>query len=145
MIMATTWAPLRFKWGVRTYLIHVTSLRDFLISQMRTGNSFLQVNVPWTLLRQFTLLWRHNGDDSISNHQPHRCLLNRLFRRRSKKTSKLRVTGLCPHKWPVTRNFFPFDDVIMIVWFHKSVQGIVSFQANDEYLGLYSDSLWLFF
>ena len=32
---------------------------------------------------------------SVSNHQPHDCLLNRLFRRRSKKTSKLRVTGLC--------------------------------------------------
>ena len=31
----------------------------------------------------------------ISNHQPHDCLLNRLFRHRSKKTSKLRVTGLC--------------------------------------------------
>ena len=31
----------------------------------------------------------------VSNHQPHDCLLNRLFRHRSKKTSKLRVTGLC--------------------------------------------------
>ena len=41
------------------------------------------------------LHWRHNGRDSVSNHQPHDCLLNRLFRRRSKKTSKLRVTGLC--------------------------------------------------
>ena len=41
------------------------------------------------------LRWRHNGRDSVSNHQPHDCLLNRLFRRRSKKTSKLRVTGLC--------------------------------------------------
>ena len=40
-----------------------------------------------------------------------------------KKTSKLRVTGLCvgnspgpvnsPHKGPVTRKMFPFDDVIM--------------------------------
>ena len=39
------------------------------------------------------LLWRHNGRGSVSNHQPHHCLLNRLFRRRSKKTSKLRVTG----------------------------------------------------
>ena len=35
------------------------------------------------------------GGDGISNHQPHDCLLNRLFRRKSKKTSKLRVTGLC--------------------------------------------------
>ena len=41
------------------------------------------------------LLWRHNGRDCVSNHQPHDCLLNRLFRRRSKKTPKLRVTGLC--------------------------------------------------
>ena len=41
------------------------------------------------------LQWHHNGRDSISNHQPHDYLLNRLFRRRSKKTSKLRVTGLC--------------------------------------------------
>ena len=41
------------------------------------------------------LRWRHNGCDSVSNHQPHHCWLNHLFRRRSKKTSKLRVTGLC--------------------------------------------------
>ena len=73
-----------------------------------------------------SLWWRHNDHDSVSNHQPHECLLNRLFRRRSKKTSRLRVTGLCvgnspgpvnsPHKGPVTRKMFPFDDVIMIVW-----------------------------
>ena len=42
-----------------------------------------------------TLRWRHNGRDSVSNHQPHDCLLNRLFRRTSKRTSKFRVTGLC--------------------------------------------------
>ena len=41
------------------------------------------------------LRWRHNGRDGVSNHQHHHCLLNHLFRRRSKKTSKLRVTGLC--------------------------------------------------
>ena len=38
---------------------------------------------------------RHNGRDSVSNRQPHDCFLNRLLRHRSKKTSKLRVTGLC--------------------------------------------------
>ena len=75
---------------------------------------------------QNTLRWRHNDHDGVSNHQPHGCLLNRLFRRRSKKTSKLRVTGLCvgnspgpvnsPHKGPVTRKMFPFDDVIMTIW-----------------------------
>ena len=47
-----------------------------------------------------TLQWRHNGHDRVSNYQPHDCLLNRLFRRRSKKTSKLRVTGLCAGNSP---------------------------------------------
>ena len=63
------------------------------------------------------LQWRHNGCDCVSNHEPHDCLLNRLFRRRSKKISKLRVNGLCagnsPHKWPIARKMFPFDDVII--------------------------------
>ena len=69
------------------------------------------------------LHWRHNDHVGVSNHQPRDCLLNRLFRRRTKKTSKLRVTGLCvgnslgpvnsPHKGPVTRKMSPFDDVIM--------------------------------
>ena len=73
---------------------------------------------------QKTLLWRHNDHDGVSNHQPHGCLLNRLFRRWSRKTSKLRVTGLCegyspvtgefPAQGPVTRKMFPFVDVIMI-------------------------------
>ena len=52
-----------------------------------------------------SLQWRHNGRDSVSNHQPHDCLFNRLFRRRSKKTSKLRVTGLCEGNSPVTGGF----------------------------------------
>ena len=52
-----------------------------------------------------TLQWRHNGRDSISNHQPHVCLLNRLFRRRSKRTSKLCVTGLCAGNSPGTGEF----------------------------------------
>ena len=43
--------------------------------------------------------------DGVSNHQPHDCLLNRLFRRKSKKTSKLRVTGLCVGNSPVTGEF----------------------------------------
>ena len=53
----------------------------------------------------YSLQWRHNGRDSVSHHQPHDCLLNRLFRRRSKKTSKLRVTGLCAGNSPVTGEF----------------------------------------
>ena len=57
------------------------------------------------LLWLFSLQWRHNGPDSISNHQPHDCLHNRVFRRRSKETSKLRVTGLCAGNSPETGEF----------------------------------------
>ena len=70
-----------------------------------------------------SLQWRHNGRDGVSNHQAHHCSLNRLFRRRSEKTSKLRVTGLCAGNSPATGEFpaqrarnadmFPFDDVIL--------------------------------
>ena len=49
--------------------------------------------------------WRHNEHDGVSNHLPHDCLLDRLFRCRSKKTSKLRVTGLCEGNSPVTGEF----------------------------------------
>ena len=69
------------------------------------------------------LQWRHNGRDGVSNQQRFDGLLNRLFMHRSNKISKLRVTGLCdgnplltdgsPHKGPVTRKKFLFDDVIM--------------------------------
>ena len=51
------------------------------------------------------LRWRHNGCDGVSNHQPHYCLLNRLFKRGSKKTSKVRVTGLCEGNSPGTGEF----------------------------------------
>ena len=52
-----------------------------------------------------TLQWRHNEQDGVSNHQPCDCLLNRLFRRRSKKTSNIRTTGLCAGNSPVTGEF----------------------------------------
>ena len=52
-----------------------------------------------------SLQWRHNGRDSVSNRQPNNCLLYRLFRRRSKKTSKLRATGLCAGNSPGTCEF----------------------------------------
>ena len=82
------------------------------------------------------LQWRPNGLDGVSDHQPYDCLLSRLFSHRSKKASKLRITGLCagnspvtgefPHKGPVTRKMFPFDDVIM-AWAHiNQVMNLVS-------------------
>ena len=52
-----------------------------------------------------SLRWRRNGHGSVSNHQPRHCLLNHLFGCRSKKTSKLRVTGLCAGNSPGTGEF----------------------------------------
>ena len=69
-----------------------------------------------------TLEWRHNGRDGVSNHQPHDCLLNRLFERRSKKTSKLRVTGLCAGNSLVTGEFpaqmASYAEKVSIWWRH---------------------------
>ena len=79
--------------------------------------------------------WLHNGRDGVSIHQPYDCLLNRVFQRKSKKISKLRVTGFVrgihrgpvnfPHKWPVARKMFPFYDVIMnplLVLMYQSIR-----------------------
>ena len=74
------------------------------------------------------LQWRHNARDDVSNHRLQDCF-NRLFRRRSKKTSNPRVTGLCEGNSPMIDEFptqqrtsmasmFPFDDIIM--WCHCS-------------------------
>ena len=109
-----------------TFYKDVNLIRDFIFACYNINGLLFTTNDPGSWNPSWwgtTLQWRHNDHDGVSNHQPHGCLLNRLFRRRSKKTSKLRVTGLCvgnspgpmtsPHKGPVTRKMFPFDDVIM--------------------------------
>ena len=62
----------------------------------------------WHVAHRILLLalqWRHNGRDGTANHQPRYCFLNRLFMCRSKKTSKLRITGLCAGNSPATGEF----------------------------------------
>ena len=59
-----------------------------------------------------SLEWRHNGCDGVSNHQPHDSLLNRLFRRRSKKPS---VTG---DRWIPRTNGQWRGKYISIWWRH---------------------------
>ena len=77
-----------------------------------------------------SLQWSRNGRDSVSNHQPHDCLLNRLFRSRSKRTSRLRVTGPCAWNSPVTGEF-PAQmasnaDNVSIWWRHHAWPNIHS-------------------
>ena len=54
---------------------------------------------------QWTLQWRYNERDGVSNHRCSDCLFNVCFKRRSKKTSKLRLTGLCEGNLPVICGF----------------------------------------
>ena len=75
--------------------------------------------------KSIALHWHHNGRDSVSNHQPHDCLLNHLFRRRPKKTSKLCVTGLCVGNSPGTGEFPAqmacYAENVSIWWRHHGV------------------------
>ena len=54
-----------------------------------------------------SLQWRHNERDGVLKHRRRDWLHNRLFRRRSKKTSNLGVTGLRERNSPVTGDFPP--------------------------------------
>ena len=87
------WIP-RTKDQLRGKCSHLMTSSWFVLL-IDGGGTVIHVSetVPlWTQQMQ-SLKWRHNGRDGVSNHQPHDCLLNRLFKCRSKKTSKLRITG----------------------------------------------------
>ena len=76
-----------------------------------------------------TLQWRHNGHNGVSNHQLRHCLLNCLFRCRSKKTPKLRVTGLCEGNSPLTGEF-PTQMAcntgnVSIWWHHHDLKNVI--------------------
>ena len=54
-------------------------------------HEFVEIHIPI----KTPLQWRHDGRDGVSNHQPDDCLLNPLFKRRSKKNIK------APRHWPL--------------------------------------------
>ena len=67
--------------------------------------------IIWIIIRAkrshitISLHWRHNECNGVSNFWRVQCLLKRLVRCRSKKTSKLHVTGLCEGNSPRTDEF----------------------------------------
>ena len=91
------------------------------MATLRESNAEM-VSMSWRRHVLHSLWWRHNDHDSVSNHQPHECLLSRLFRRRSKKTSKLRVTGLCVGEFTGTGEFpaqrASYAENVSIWWRH---------------------------
>ena len=103
-----------------------------------------QNQAQWTLNHMFsTLQWLHNERDGVSNHQPHDCLINRLFRCRSKKTSKLRVAGLCVGNSPVTGEFpaqmASSEENVSIRWRHHDLLsglGFYGYTFHDWLMGI---------
>ena len=75
-------------WNRETHINHKWTQMLFMSITRTEHTTFRLSYLP-------PLRWHHNGRDGVSNHQPHDFLLNSLFGRRSKKTSKFRVTGLC--------------------------------------------------
>ena len=99
-----------------------------------------------------TLQRRHYGRGGVPNHQPHDCLLNRFFRRRSKKTPKPHFTGLCAGNSPVTGEF-PAQSAsnaenVSIWWRHhaswhfSAFSGISLCDFPSMWIDRARDSLW---
>ena len=64
------------------------------------------------------LQWRHNEYDAVSNHRCVGGCFNPLVRAGSKKTSKLRLSGLCEGNSPVTGEFPSQRASNAEKWFH---------------------------
>ena len=94
-------AKMCWKWLLIIEIVFDIFLHLLWTSHCSSKGLFLTLHTSYTLMSQ----WRQNGRNGVSYHQPHDCLLNRLFRRRSKKTSKLRVISLSAGNSPVTSEF----------------------------------------
>ena len=94
-------------------------------------------NVWISVQYSYSLQWRHNGRDGVSNLRRLHYLLKCWFRHRSKKTSKLRVTGLCVGNSPVTGEFSAQKssnaENVSIWWRHHATH--VSLQVSRDLVG----------
>ena len=109
--------------GFRHYFTCILWNNSVGILTLTSHHFFLGPHCFMPKSKWLSLQWRHNECDCVSRHWRLVCLLNRLLRRKLKKTSKLRVTDLCegihhwpvnsPYKWSVTRKMVPLDGTIM--------------------------------
>ena len=115
-------------YSMQRILIHIQSRSLVASSEYYHCHwSLLWIHDPPYLGNRGSLQWRRNGRDGVSNHQPHDCLLNRLFKAQIKETSKLRVTCLCEGNSPGTGEF-PAQkasnaETVSIWWRHHVVLG----------------------
>ena len=100
------WQLLIYSWYHKVFDASSSSAIWFDVRRSTGPMTLVSSIIAMVLCKKYIALrWRHNEQAGVSNHQPHHCLLNRLFRRRSKKTLKLRVTGLCVGNSPGTGEF----------------------------------------
>ena len=100
----------------------VATIHTWRVGAYEIYSQPILINLPWfdnddEQRSNPKLRWRHTVRDGGLNHQPHDCLLKRLFRRRSKETSKLPVIGLCVYgEFPAQRASNAED--VSISWRH---------------------------
>ena len=70
-------------------------LSDYNYDILRLNDSFQGSSCSYAHVIMMALRWRHNGRDCVSNHQPHDCLLNLLFK----------VNIKAPRHWPLCGEF----------------------------------------
>ena len=90
-------SKLRVLWKINHSFVSIFCVTSPIASYIKKQLDLLTKTL-WHM--SCSLLWRHNGHDSVSNHQPYDCLLNRLFRRRSKKTSNSASLAFVPVNAP---------------------------------------------
>ena len=120
-----------------TWQHHHSALSLYVIYDV-VAHANLTIRGPFSPLQ-----WCHNKRDGVSNHRRLDCLVNLLFRRRSKKTSKLHVTGLCEGNSPVTGGFCTQKasnaENISIWWRHHEYiyQSLMFYQNNVSDIGIW--------
>ena len=130
----------------RIYLYFDSAFTEVDSSLPNWQQVYLGLDISATLVMtkiNYSLQWRHNGHDGVSNHRRLDCL--RTFcsgadQRKHRSSASLgfereihRWPVNSPHKGPVTRKMFPFDDVSCI----KSPR------KNELYQPMRSFSVWL--
>ena len=108
--------PKRLPWRLDKHFICVTYIKvNPRLNQNLKGWWKVGCTV---ILKIEALQWPQNERNDVSNHHRLDRLFNYLFRRRWKKTLKIRVIGLCgwnsPHEGAVTRKMISSDGVFMI-------------------------------
>ena len=89
--------------------------------------------------RAHSLQWRHNEHNGVSNHKPHDCLINCLLRRRSKKTSRFRVTVLCEGNLQRVSNV----ENVSIWWRHHILYSVMLTAKTILLSALLGMPIWL--